>query len=204
MRREAIERLLPLAFQRAAQDGSVLAALLDVMEALHAPDEAVLENVADLYAAYRAPEAMVGFLTRWVAMEHVTGGTGGTGGTTGAVPVGRLRDVVAEGAALAQWRGTPYGLDRLLRTVTGVDGITVEEPPERQFHFVVRVPPAAAGQLDLITRLVRAEKPAATTCEVLLDDPGRTVILPAPAEPAGTAAGNPTRLNPQQIREETR
>jgi hypothetical protein len=174
-------RLLPLAYQRAVHDGSVLAALLDVMETLHAPDEEVLANVGDLYHAYRAPDAMVPFLARWVAMEHVVLAPGagrstarsGPGGAAtaaaGGIAAGRLRDVVAQGAALAQWRGTPYGLHQLLRTVTGVDGITVEEPADRQFHLRVRVPPAAAGQFDLIARLVRAEKPAATTCEVVLD-----------------------------------
>ena len=76
--------------------------------------------------------------------------------------------------------GTPYGLDQFLRIVTGVDGIVVEEPADRQFHLRVRVPPSAAPQLDLIARLVRAEKPAATTCEVVLDDPDSTVIIPTP------------------------
>jgi phage tail-like protein len=181
MQREAIERLLPLAYQRAAQDGGVLAGLLDVMAALHEPDEAVLENVEDLYTAYRSPDGLVPFLSRWVAMEHVAANVAGPGGPApGSVPVGRLRDVVALGAGLAQWRGTPYGLDQFLRIVTGVDGIVVEEPADRQFHLRVRVPPSAAAQLDLIARLVRAEKPAATTCEVVLDDPDSTVIIPTP------------------------
>ncbi len=183
MRRASIERLLPLAYQRAVHDGSVLGALLDVMETMHAPDEAILAGVGDLYHAYRAPDPMVAFLARWVAMEHVVRAPGTSGGLsptrsaaaasstgTGGIAPGRLRDVVAQGAALAQWRGTPYGLHQLLRTVTGVDGIVVEEPADRQFHLRVRVPPAAAAQFDLIARLVRAEKPAATTCEVVLDE----------------------------------
>jgi phage tail-like protein len=184
MRRSAIERLLPLAYQRAAQDGTVLAALLDVMEDLHAPDEAVLAGVADLYAAYRAPDQLVGFLTTWVALGHVAGSS-----TSSAIPVTRLRDVVVQGAELAQWRGTPYGLAKLLRTVTGVDDITIEEPPTRRFHLRVVVPQPAAAQLDLITRLVRAEKPAATTCEVVVAgpvdpaDPDSTVIMPAALPP---------------------
>jgi phage tail-like protein len=163
--RAAIARLLPLAYQRAAQDGSVLAALLDVMQTLHAPDEEILARVDDLYAPYRTPEQLVPFLARWVAMDHVAGGTGQ------GVPAGRLRDVVARAAALAQWRGTPDGLLALLRTATGVPGITVEEPADRPFHVRVHLPASAAGQLDLVTRLVRAEKPAAATCEVVLDDP---------------------------------
>ncbi|RBI96481.1 phage tail protein, partial [Micromonospora provocatoris] len=59
MRRAAIERLLPAAYQRAAGPGSVLGALLDVMEALHAPDEAVLADVDALFGPYRTPDGFV-------------------------------------------------------------------------------------------------------------------------------------------------
>jgi phage tail-like protein len=180
VRRAAIERLLPLAYQRVAADGGVLAALLDVMEALHAPDEEILARVDDLYAAYRSPDQLTGFLARWVAMDHVGGAQ-----AHGVAP-GRLRDVVADAAALAQWRGTPDGLLALLRTATGVAGIAVEEPADRPFHLRVRLPHTAAGQLDLVTRLVRAEKPAATTCEVLLDD-----APPPPGGGAGAPADQP-------------
>jgi phage tail-like protein len=166
MRRAAIERLLPLAYQRASVEGSVLAALLDVMDTLHAPDEQILEHIDDLYTAYRSPDTLVPFLARWIAMDHVLSRPGSAAPT---MPSGRLRDLVAEGAALAQWRGTPYGMSRLLRIVTAITGIVVDEPPDRPFHLRVRVPATASDHLALVTRLVRAEKPAATTCEVVLD-----------------------------------
>lgn len=165
MRRAAIERLLPLAYQRAASDGSVLAALLDVMETLHAPDEAVLDSVDDLFTPYRSPDGFVGFLARWVAMDHVLS----TVDRDLPLPVGRLRDLVAEGAVLAQWRGTPWGMYHLLTIATGVTGIRIEEPPDQPFHLRVHVPAEASDQVPLITRLVRAEKPAATTFEVVVD-----------------------------------
>lgn len=166
MRKAAIERLLPLAYQRASVEGSVLAALLSVMEALHAQDEKILDHVDDLYTPYRSPDGLVAYLARWIAMDHVLAPPGSA---APAMPVGRLRDLVAEGAALAQWRGTPYGMSQLLRVATGVTGIVVDEPPDRPFHLRVRVPVTASGQLGLVSRLVRAEKPAATTCEVVLD-----------------------------------
>jgi phage tail-like protein len=169
MRRAAIERLLPLAYQRAATDGSVLAAVLEVMESLHAPDEAILGGIDDLFTPYRSPDALVAFLARWVAMDHAVAPGGAT-----LPPAGRLRDLVAEGAALAQWRGTPDGLHRLLSIATGVAGISVEESADRPFHLIIRVPARAADQLGLIARLVRAEKPAATTCEVVLDSSTET------------------------------
>jgi phage tail-like protein len=166
MRRAAIERLLPLAYQRATVAGSVLAALLDVMETLHARDEEILDRIDDLYTAYRSPDGMVAYLARWIAMDHVL--APGSAQTV-PMPPGRLRDLVAEGAALAQWRGTPYGMSSVLRIATGVTGIVVDEPPDRPFHLRVRVPATAAHHLGLVSRLVRAEKPAATTYEVALD-----------------------------------
>ncbi|TQS43388.1 phage tail protein [Cryptosporangium phraense] len=163
MRRRAIERLLPAAYQRAAVDGSVLAALLDVMEALHEPDEALIDDVDRLFTPYLTTDDLVPFLARWVALDHLVASSGAL------VPLGRLRNLLAESAALARVRGTPAGLQRFLVLATGVDGIVVEEPSTRAFHFRVRVPGAAVGQLALVNRLVRAEKPAATTCEVVVD-----------------------------------
>jgi phage tail-like protein len=161
VRREHIERLLPVSFQRSVTGHGVLDALLAVMQALHEPSETVLSHVDDLVSAYRAPDVLVPFLVSWVAFDHLDL----------QVPVGRLRELVGNAAALAATRGTAAGLCRLLATVTGVEGYRVDEPAERSFHLVVRVPPAAAADLELIRRVVAAEKPAATTFEVVLDGP---------------------------------
>ncbi|MGK5676121.1 phage tail protein [Micromonospora sp. URMC 106] len=166
MRRAAIERLLPAAYQRASVPGSVLWALLDVMEALHAPDEAVLADVDALFDPYRAPDGMVAYLARWVAMDHVTAAP--RPDAPAPLMPGRLRDLVAHGALLARWRGTPYGMRKALEVATGLTGFALEEPADRPFHVVVTVPPAAAGQLAVITRIVEAEKPASATAEIVV------------------------------------
>ena len=176
MRRQAIERLLPAVYQRTAGPGGVLGAVLDVMELLHAPDEARLETVDDLFAPYRTPDAFVAFLASWVALDPFAppgSASGLAGGARPAtVPVGRLRDLVATGAELAQWRGTATGLIGMIETALGLSGVQVQEPQGRAFHFVVRVPAAAAGQLDLVRRITEAVKPAASTYEVtILDAP---------------------------------
>jgi len=167
--RQQIERLLPASFQRTATGGGVLDALLAVMEGLHAPSEATLAHVEDLFAAYRAPDLLLPFLVNWVAWDHIGAAPTVGGDPRGGIPVGRLRDLVANAASLAASRGTEHGLCRLLSTVTGVAGFTVDEPADRAFHLVVRVPPQASDHLDLIRRVVAAEKPAATTFEVVLD-----------------------------------
>lgn len=166
MRRSAIERLLPAAYQQTAGPGTVLAALLDVMERLHEPSERVLGAVDGLFSPYRTPDDLVPFLVGWVAADHLAGTPRTSDGAPFAVPLGRLRDLVATGAATAQWRGTAAGLRGVLETATGVPGFLVEESADRPFHIVVRAPGAAAPQLALVRHVVEAEKPAAVTCEV--------------------------------------
>ncbi|MGI5177260.1 phage tail protein [Dactylosporangium sp. CA-152071] len=154
MRHDDIVRLLPAVYQSAAQPGSVLTALLDVMEAMHAPAERRLTAVDELFAAYRTPDAFLPFLLRCVAMDHIGR----------SLPSGRQRDLVARAGDLARRRGTAGGLCALLETVTGVPGFTVEEP--RPFHVVVRVPDPARDQLSLIRLVVQQEKPAAVTVSI--------------------------------------
>jgi len=182
MQRAAIERLLPAAYQRASTTGSVLGALIDVMAALHEPDEQLLSEVDELFAPYRTRDAFAAYLTRWVALDQVIATPSGA-----PLPLrpGDLRNLVALGAHLAQWRGTPYGMCRALQIATGVGGFAVDEPADRPFHLVVRVPPAAADRLTLINRLVAVEKPAATTFEVVVDPSLPEIPLPAiPEEPS--------------------
>jgi phage tail-like protein len=167
MQRAAIERLLPAAYQREATDGSVLAAVLDVMETLQAPSMRTLAAVDDLFAPYRTPDHLVTFLARWVALDHLLPSARRESSTV--IPVGRVRNLVARGAELAQWRGTAAGLRQLLETATGVVGFDIDEPPDQPFHIVVRVPAAAVDHLPLIRRVVALEKPAACTCDVTVD-----------------------------------
>ncbi|WP_020576027.1 phage tail protein [Actinopolymorpha alba] len=175
MRRPAIDRLLPSAYQQAVVPGSVLDALLDVMEGMHAPEEEILARIEDISSAYRAPDRFVPFLAHWVGLDHLVPGfdrtpadrTSVDGTPAGRIPVGRLRDLVAHGAELAQWRGTSRGLCLLLEIATGATGFVIEEP--RPFAFVVRVPAAAVPQVDLVRQLIAVEKPAATTFDVIAD-----------------------------------
>ena len=158
MNRAAIERLLPGAYQRAATTGSLLAALLDVMETLHAPAEELLASSDRLFTPYLTPDPLVPYLLSWLALDHLP-----------AVPVSRQRDLLMDGSGLARLRGTPEGLLAVLRITTGLTGFVVDEPPDRPFHFVVRVPADGAARVDLITRVVELEKPAAVTFQIVLE-----------------------------------
>ena len=189
MRRDALERLLPTMFQLAARPGSPLDAALLVMEDLHAPDEAILEHIEAVFDAYRCPDAFVPWLTRWVGLEWLVDddddGDGQPDWTdpADAFPPGldRLRDVVALGGTLAQWRGTEAGMLLFLHAATGVEGFAVAEPAGRPFHLVVSAPEPAGRYAGVIRRIVDATKPACSTAEVVFPEPD-----PAPEpEPEG-------------------
>src|SRR5262245_62152288 len=147
MRRPGIERLLPTVYQRTAVAPGVLGALLDTMEAMHAPTERTLAAVDNLFAPYRAPDRMVPFLLSWVALDHVLAPPDTSGpATTSAIPTGRLRDLLAVGASIARRRGTATGLRAVVTVAVGA-AVTVEEPPDRPFHVIVRIPLSAADLL---------------------------------------------------------
>lgn len=161
MKSAEILRLLPGVFQRTARPGSPLAALLSVMEALHAPSEGVLENLDALFDPRRAPERFVPFLARWVDLDLPV--------TTG---LGRLRELAAAGVELSRWRGTARGLLLFLSTATGRKDFEVDERVPgpnglpRPFHIRVLAPGELAAHRPMLERIIELEKPAYVTYEL--------------------------------------
>lgn len=185
MRREAIENLLPEVFRRTSRPGNPLWAILEVMETLHAPSEAVLEDLDRYFDPYRAPDHFIPYLARWVDLTRLfqeAGRAETDPPTYDAIELGRLRELVAAAAALSRWRGTRRGLLHFLRTATGtagfeiLEGVTGERKEPRPFHIQVRIPPEAEPYRRLCDRIVRLEKPAYITHEL---DPPDTNPLPA-------------------------
>jgi phage tail-like protein len=166
MRRAEIERLLPAVFQRTVRDGEILAALLDVMETLHAPSEEALAHVERFFDPRRAPDAFVPTLARWVDLDRILINEGVSGGDPLPSGVGRLRELIATAAELARWQGTRRGLLLFLETATGEPGFAIDEVvPDsdgrpRPFFLKIRCPTAATPYRDLIDRIVSQEKPA--------------------------------------------
>jgi phage tail-like protein len=176
MRRSEIERLLPEVFQRTLTPGGPLGAVVDAMEALHAPCEAVLAEVDRTFSAWRAPDRFVPALARWVDLDRLvaTGADGADapGERRPSTSLGRLRELIATAAYLSQWRGTAHGLTLFLTTATGQSGFVIEEAlagPDgrpRPFHIRVRAPAGAAPHRALIERIVEQEKPVYVTWDL--------------------------------------
>jgi phage tail-like protein len=176
MKRTEIERLLPGVFQRTMQAGSPLFALLEVMEALPAPDEEVLNQIDAFFDPYRTPDAFVPFLASWIDLDRLLLETPEEFKDQ-ALPsfpggMGRLRELVAAAPFLAQWRGTAKGLLRFLETATGLYGFTLDEQVldaanrPVPFHIRIGMPQAATGYRLLIERIIESEKPAYVTYEL--------------------------------------
>jgi len=171
MRQTEIEQLLPGVFQRTAVPGSPLYALLGVMEALHAPSEAVLAGLEQTFNPYHTPDRFVPYLSGWVDLERLILAQGDPA-TTFPPGLGRLRGLIAAAAYLSKWRGTARGLLRFLEVATGVKGFEIDEavtgPAGRPlpFHIRVRAPAGAEPYRELVERIVEMEKPAYVTFDL--------------------------------------
>ncbi len=177
MKRTEIGQLLPVVFQRTVSPDNPLTALLEVMEMLHEPSEAALQNLDATLDPRRAPDAFVPFLARWVDLEPLFEGSPQESSverqrqpiTTG---LGRLRELVATAAQLSRWRGTARGLLLFLETATGVPGFAIDEQVlgpnglPRPYHIRVRAPASTAAHRILIERVIELEKPAHVTYEL--------------------------------------
>ena len=170
MKRSEILTLLPEIFQRTAHEGNLLTMLLDVMEQMHAPDEAVLATLDRYFDPYRAPDAFVPFLATWVELGELLREV-----PEGVVPevrepfpggIGRLRSLIATAAYLSQWRGTRQALLRFLETATGATGFLIDEEL-RPYHLVITAPATTKQYALLLQKIIELEKPAYVTYELV-------------------------------------
>lgn len=185
MKREAIVERLPDVFKQAAaseNERNPLAALLGLMEELHARDERILTGFGRYLDPRRTPDEFVPYLAAWVdyawllldppdnpyadVIRPFPGG------------LGRLRELIAWAASESKWRGTRDGLVRLLERATGIEGYRVEETvldEDRQplpFRVRVIVPREAEPYFELVERIVEHEKPAHVVAKTELEHSG--------------------------------
>ena len=126
-----------------------------------------------------APDAMVRLMGSWLGVDWIDS----------SLDDELQRRIVLEYSDLLRWRGTAFGLQRLLEVISGGPA-TVEdsggvypegESPDRPAHVRLAVESSGwASPVDLLT-IVRAELPASVTFELRVGD---TTIWP-PSE-AGT------------------
>ena len=145
MKREAIVERLPDVFKQAATgEGNPLAAVLGVMEELHARDEDILAGFGRYVDPRRTTDEFVPYLAAWVDYAWLLLDPPDNPYADVERPfaggLGRLRELVASAAAESKWRGTSAGLVRMLERATGVQGYHVEETVTDESGATASVP----------------------------------------------------------------
>jgi phage tail-like protein len=174
-----IKKLLPWVFQRTAQPGNPLTALLGVMQDMHAPVEATLGHLDSMFDPRRTADSFVPYLAGWVdlgVLIDVSRAGGPAASATFPTGLGRLRELIASAATLSEWRGTRKGLKMFLEIATGSGGFSIDEQvrgPDgsiRPFHLQVTAPKDLVTHRPLLERISELEKPAYVTYELNFQD----------------------------------
>jgi phage tail-like protein len=170
MKKSEIEPLLPGIFRRTLDRQGApnpLDAFLDIMEVLHEPSEDVLAQINLFFNPYRAPDRFAVYLAGWVDFDRLWIDDPGAFTAQNLPPypvgVGRLRELTASAAYLSKWQGTMKGLLMFLEIATGITGFDVNELTGEAFHIHITAPKEAEAYLELIDRIIQAEKPAYVT-----------------------------------------
>lgn len=168
-------RFLPEVFRGTIWPKSPLEGVIESMVTLLDPVDRRMSALDQYFDPFRAPTAMLPYLASWVdlgwlaVLERADGD---------GIPPDRLRRLIALAPFFAKHRGTAIGLETMLRTATGHQGITVADGVtdpsiRRPFHLVVRIPAEARSQSRLVERIVRSEKPIHLTHAVeVAGEPG--------------------------------
>lgn len=175
MKKEQIKTLLPSVYQQTALPGSMLLAILDLMEAMHGPSESVLGRLDMFFDPYRSPDEFVSYLASWVDLQillDVPRSSTSWAQATLSTGAGRLRELIAAAVTLSKWRGTRKGLQLFLETATGMSGFEINESAAgadqkiRPFHLHIKGPGQLAQHRVLVERIIELEKPAYVTYEL--------------------------------------
>ncbi len=161
MRAAEIELLLPEVMRRTVVEGSPMAAVVGVMEAMHVPAEAALRDFPSVLDPLATPDPFVDMLATWVDLARLDQTP------AGRIDRARVRLLVSLSADLAHWRGTPGGLMWLLGLATGVEGLRLE--PTGPFRVRVVVPATASAQAALVREIAAQEKPAHLVVDVVVE-----------------------------------
>jgi phage tail-like protein len=137
--------------------------------------DSVLEQIDVLEHAFDptvAPDRMVREMGRWLGVDWIDS----------SLPDEVQRRVVLDYSEVLPWRGTARGLAALLRIMSGVEEVRVDdsggvyaegEAPRQAPHVDLEMADAGWADPDDIVRIVRSELPAVVTFRLVVD--GRQV-----------------------------
>jgi len=136
---------LPAVFQ----DSDFLRRFLLIFEQIREPMEQRQDEIAMYFDPRTCPASMLDWLAGWLDLK-----------LNPDWPEGRMRALLADAVELYRWRGTKYGLVRMIEICTGqVVEITETEAPF-VFHIKLKLAKDDGLKKDLIEELIRTHKPA--------------------------------------------
>lgn len=132
------------------QDSDFLGRFLLIFESLWEPLEQRQDHIAMYFDPRTCPASFLPWLASWLGLSFFT-----------HWPEERVRSRLSEAMDLYRWRGTSYGLVRMIEVCTGLTPQITDEP-DRPFVFRVQlsVPHGTGVDLELVEALIRAHKPA--------------------------------------------
>jgi phage tail-like protein len=132
------------------QENGFLARMLLIFEAIWEPLEQRQDHISAYFSARTCPADFLPWLASWLHLA-----------LDPTWPEPRQRGLLAEAMDLYRWRGTPYGMARMIEVCTGLSPFITEDPKQPfVFRVAVRIPPGSAVRPGLIEELVAQHKPA--------------------------------------------
>lgn len=134
------------------QENNFLSRFLLIFETLWEPLEHRQDHIDMYFDPHTAPRSFLPWLASWLDLP-----------LDPHWPESRSRDLLAEAMDIYRWRGTKYGLSRLIEVSTG-SNVEISEDPDRPFIFDIRVSVTTDTDVsdNLIQDLIQAHKPAHT------------------------------------------
>jgi phage tail-like protein len=141
-------RFLPVIYQ----DNDFMGRFLLIFESIWEPLERRQDQIAMYFDPHTCPPGFLSWIGGWLDLSINTDW-----------PERRIRRFIAEAMDLYRWRGTRYGLERMIEVCTGV-APQVTEPPGQPFVFQVTMHLPQDTDVDraLVEQLIVAHKPAHT------------------------------------------
>jgi phage tail-like protein len=131
------------------QENDFLGRFLQIFEAIWEPLEWRQDHFELYFDPRTSPAGFLPWLASWLNLT-----------VNPHWPEDRRRRLLDEAMELYRWRGTPYGLMRMIEVCTGLS-VEITETGVEPFVFRVRLPAGgSSGERELIEQLVVTHKPA--------------------------------------------
>lgn len=163
-------------------DDDFLVRFVRIIEAVAGTVMHQVDNLPHLFDVSVAPDVMVRAMGSWCGLDWVDP----------SLPDATQRAMVGTYSRNLMWRGTNRGLRELLEVIT--DGpVTINDSggvytegnsPQRPAHVVIRCASTGWVTAKDLERVIRAELPAMTTFDVIIEEPE-----PQQQPPAETVSG---------------